>query len=172
MTSGSPGAKVIPSYCRRRVCTSHQLPTGTSSLPTSLRRRDVIQSAPKPVKGDRELYWDQTLPGFGLQVTVSGHCSYVVQYRAKGRSHRMRIGDPKTLKLGEARKQARIKLGMAAKGGHPLAEARNERMADKSTFKSVFDRYLEDPEHKKLRSIDHRKSMINRLVIPNCGQTD
>jgi hypothetical protein len=50
-----------------------------------------IATAPKPNK-EREFYWDERLPGFGLMITANGARSYVVQYRnADGVSRRIGI---------------------------------------------------------------------------------
>ena len=61
---------------------------------------------------ERTLFWDETLPGFGLMVTQGGHRSFVYQYRAGNRSRRMTF--PVKLGLDKARKEARKALGGVA----------------------------------------------------------
>ena len=60
----------------------------------------------------RTTYWDAGMPGFGLMVTANGHRSYVVQYRAAGRSRRMHLKTGLTLRA--ARKEAKAILGTVA----------------------------------------------------------
>ena len=70
----------------------------------------------------RTTYWGAAMPGFGLMVTANGHRSYVVQYRAAGRSRRMHLKQGLTLRA--ARKETKGILGAVAKCADPLSERR------------------------------------------------
>lgn len=70
--------------------------------------------------------WDDELPGFGLRVFASGKRSYVVQYRAAGRSRRYTIGLHGVWTAEEARREAKILLGQVARGGNPAEERRKQ----------------------------------------------
>ena len=63
----------------------------------------VAKKAEPPVTGDRTIYWDTGLPGFGLVVTQSGHCSYCVQYRSGRRSRRMALKNGLSLAAAQTR---------------------------------------------------------------------
>ncbi len=55
--------------------------------------------------------WDGELPGFGLRVFKSGKRSYLVQYRAAGRTRRYTIGLHGAWTPELARKKARFSGG-------------------------------------------------------------
>jgi len=41
-----------------------------------------VKKASAPPGGDRAVFWDEAMEGFGLLVMASGHRSYAVQYPA------------------------------------------------------------------------------------------
>jgi integrase len=115
---------------------------------------------------ERTTYWDAAMPGFGLMVTATGHRSYVVQYRAAGRSRRMHLKGGLTLTA--ARKEAKAILGTVAKGGDPLAARRKTERAETDTLKAIVEEYLAREGH-RLRTIRTRRASLQRHVLPKLG---
>jgi integrase len=119
-------------------------------------------------KKEREIAWDQTLPGFGLMVTGKGHRSYVVQYRIDGKSRRYTINGG--LAVDDARKQARAVLAEVAAGRDPVVDKRSRKLVEtgKNTLKAVAENYLVR-EGDKLRTKIRRRQLLQRLVYPTLG---
>ena len=112
---------------------------------------------------ERTLFWDETLPGFGLMVTKGGHRSFVYQYRAGGQSRRMTF--PFKMGLEKARKEAKKALGGVASGGDPLQERRKAEALAENTLQSICEEYLRR-DGKKLRIRDRIEATLQRLVYP------
>jgi integrase len=132
----------------------------TRLTPASVRKARVDKGK------DRNFFWDTKIPGFGLQVTAAGHKSFVIQYRAKGRSRRMAIDG--VLGLEAARKRARALLGEVAHDCDPLGERRAELSRTRDTFQAIAESYFAR-EGKKLRTGEDRRQTLARLVYPVMG---
>jgi integrase len=119
------------------------------------------------IKGaERTLFWDETLPGFGLMVTKGGHRSYVYQYRSAQQSRRMTF--PFGLGLDKARKEAKKALGGVAAGGDPLAERRKTEAMAENTLRSICEDYLRR-DGQRLRTKGQIAQTLLRLVYPKLG---
>jgi integrase len=123
-----------------------------------------VQHAQAEPDAERSIYWDATLPGFGLMVTRSSARSFVVQYRANGKSRRYTISA--VLGLDNARKEARKLLGEVARGADPIAERRKATYPN--TLRAVAESYLAR-EGKGLRTGARRRRDLERLVFPRLG---
>jgi integrase len=135
-------------------------------MPQTRLTENLLKTAKADPGAERTIYWDQSLPGFGLMVTSADHRSFVVQYRAAGDSKRMTLNGKLTLK--DARKEARAYLGSVAKGRDPLAERRKKAAEATNTLRSIAEEYLRR-ESGRLRTIDERRACFERLVYPKLG---
>ncbi len=139
-----------------------------------LTKRIVDASVPR----EKDYFlWDDDLPGFGLRVFASGKRSYLVQYRARGRSRRYTIGLHGVWTPETARQEARSQLGRIAQGENPA----EERLLDHKaiTVKELCELYIKDLEvglilgkggrPKKQSTILTDTGRILRHIIPLLG---
>jgi integrase len=114
-------------------------------------------------------YWDDELPGFGLRVKPSGRRSYLVQYRAKGRTRRFTLGPHGVLTAKQARERARKLLASVRDGGDPSAERKRARQAE--TVAELGKRYLEThaENHKKPGSLYNDRLFLKTFIRPVLG---
>jgi integrase len=130
-----------------------------------------IVDAAKPAS-DREIFrWDGELRGFGLRVKPTGVKSYIIQYRTRaGISRRLTIGQHGVLTAEEARKEAKIQLGRAAKGDDPATDKADAR--DGLSFAAFTERYLSDhaATKKKPSSVRMDRINLNKHIVPILGR--
>lgn len=77
--------------------------------PTAKLTKRTVDAA-KPAERDYVL-WDDDLPRFGLRVRASGSITYVVQYRAKGRTRHVTLDHHGPLTPDAARRRATPTMG-------------------------------------------------------------
>jgi integrase len=135
-------------------------------MPTIKLTPAFVRKAHAEPGADRTLFWDDKNPGFGLQVTANGAKSWVIQYRANGRSRRMAIDG--ALGLEAARKRARALLGEVAHDRDPLQERRIAVSRKRDSFQTIAESYFAR-EGNKLRSVEERQRTLDRLVYPVMG---
>jgi integrase len=118
-----------------------------------------VRDAVLPENGDRVIYWDTTMPSFGLMVTAKNARSFVCDYRnADGvkrrkswpaRTERKRAG----LTIDEAKREAKKLVGDVERGADPVEEHREQRRkvkderqkqeaATTTTLKAICEEYL------------------------------
>lgn len=140
-----------------------------TSLSSRLTKR--IVDAAQPAAKDYVL-WDDEIPGFGLRVYTSGKKSYLIQYRAEGRSRRFTLGLHGPLTPDDARKHAKAKLGGVVSGENPAEE--KATICRDPTIHELCDLYVKEGPvlrpRKKASSWKTDRSNIDRHIRPLVGR--
>jgi integrase len=115
------------------------------------------------------LIWDDELKGFGLRIFKTGKKSYMIQYRADGRTRRMTIGGHGTITADEARKEAKKLLSEVAFGSNPSEEKRMFR--DAPLVSEVCDRFMDEHVMVHLKPSSQRtyKICVESKIKPKLG---
>lgn len=131
-----------------------------------LNKRTVDAAAPR---GSGYALWDDDLPRFGLRVRTTGTKTYVVQYRAKGRTRVVTLGCHGGLTPASARKLALAVLAQVAAGGDPAEDRDTGR--EQLTVRQLGQRYM--AEHavpkKKPTSVADDRRMLEKYIYPALG---
>jgi integrase len=106
-------------------------------------------------------YIDETVPGLTLRVSKHGTKAFNLLYTTGGKLHRLGLGRYPDISLAAAR-------GKALEAKEAVAEGLDPRQREALTLQSVFAQYLKREGH-KLRSIEERKAVFARVVLPVLG---
>ena len=137
-----------------------------------LNKRSVDAAQPR---GAEWFLWDDELKGFGLRVRPSGRKFYLAQYRFRGRTRRLMLGEHGRLTPDQARVFAA--LNAVAHDRDP-AEARDMERDAVTLRQFVENHYLPDAEKglvtyrgrpKKLGTLAVDRGRIERHILPLLG---
>ncbi len=115
------------------------------SKQSTLDRATVAKLALADGKSD-QIVFDTDLIGFGFRMRGDGgrvRRSWVIQYKVRNRTRRIKIGDFPTLNADQARKKAKEVLAKITLGHDPQAEKETERRNASRTLRAVVNDYLE-----------------------------
>ena len=108
-----------------------------------LKRRTISRRTVERLSVERDtVYWDRTLPGFGVRVYATGSKVYVVQTRSGGRSKRVTIGRHGVVTAEQARRRAALIIARIKSG--KAAVAAPERKGNALTVAELAGRYLDE----------------------------
>ena len=136
----------------------------------------IIKSA-KPNPEKDVFLWDADVTRFGVRIKPSGVKSYLIQYRdQRRREDKHTIGRCDSMKLEDARKEARDNLAGVDKGRDPAAERKSLR--ESQTVGHLCDQYFAEAEAgkvfsrgkpKKASTLGIDRGRIDRHIKPLLG---
>jgi integrase len=110
-------------------------------------------AAELPAGKDETLYWDSTLTGLALRVRAGGdgrvNKTWITQFRAHGRTRRMKLGAFEKLSADQARAAATKILAEAALGGDPQGDREERRRKDGQSLRAAISEYLAAKEESR-----------------------
>src|ERR671912_1134954 len=109
-----------------------------ATMPRTWLTKTTIDALPTPAS--EQVYWDESLPGFGVKVTPAGRKVFVVLYRTSGAGSRLRkytIGPYGRVTLHVARNEAQRVLVARTEGRGSASGKREARL------RLVADRFVE-----------------------------
>jgi len=115
------------------------------------------------------IVFDDALHGFGVRVLPSGRKTFLAQYRAQGRTRRVKLGVFGTVTADAARRDARRVLGDVAGGANPAEQISFERKAP--TVAGVCERFLKEhvAQHCKASTQREYRRSVDLFIKPAFG---
>src|SRR5688572_32298775 len=135
-------------------------------MPRARLTKSAIDALPIPPSD--LVYWDESLPGFGVKVTPVGRKVFVVLYRTSGAGSRLRkytIGPYGRVTLHVARNEAQRVLAARTEGRDPASEKREARLrlvADR--VDDLVDAFIKQHVSKR-RSAGEISRILKREIV-------
>jgi len=123
-----------------------------------------------PAGRSETIYFDDTLPGFGLRLRSGGARTWIYQYKLGDKHRRVTLGSAAALDLSKARDQT-VKLYAQVKlGQDPAGQKQEGRVRALQTFEAVLDGFLRAQRRRlKQRSCAECERYLLRYFKPFHG---
>jgi len=102
----------------------------------------VVASLTLPAGKDDHIAWDDDVAGFGVRLRRKGSRTFVFQFKAAGKQHRIKIGAVSAIDIGRARETARDYYARVRLGENPATSRSEARIKAAETFEALAGRYL------------------------------
>jgi integrase len=117
-----------------------------------------------------QVFFDETLPGFGLRVRTTGAKTWLVQYAVHGRTRRIFLGPPTLVDASKARSMAKDLLASVRLGGDPAGEKVAARAEAANTVRLLLPRFLSRQRARlKPRSLEETTRHLEQHARPLHG---
>src|SRR5262249_25806867 len=97
-----------------------------------------------------DLYWDEKLKGFGLNVRRDARGvirrSWIIQYRVGKQQRKLKFADAAKINAKQARKKAEELFAQITLGQDPQGERKQDRAAPALTLRAAVEKYVEMKE--------------------------
>ncbi|KQP11347.1 hypothetical protein ASF28_10025 [Methylobacterium sp. Leaf99] len=104
--------------------------------------RSSVARLTLPEGRSEAIFFDDTLPGFGLRIRAGGKRTWIAQYRVGLKQRRISFGTPEALSADDARDRAKTVLASVHLGADPQAEKAAARVRAAMTLGTVSTNYL------------------------------
>ena len=124
--------------------------------------------------GRDRIVFDAAQPGFGVRITAAGRKLYIARARVGGSQRYLALGELGTIKLADARKEARRALEALRDGRDPMLERRERQRvaaAGAVTVDDLAKRWLSEivmPKRKPRTASDYQR-LIDQRIGPEFG---
>lgn len=121
-----------------------------------------------PVRDREQVFWDRSLPGFGVRVYPSGLKNYIVQSRGPCGSKRATLGSHGEITPDVARVRAAKAIDRIKQGESPIPPP----PAPEPTMADLAERYLREyvPAHCRESSAEMYRRILDNHILPALGE--
>ena len=128
----------------------------------------IVRHLPVPARGNK-IHYDETLPGFGVRITATGHRAFILNYHTQdGRERRLTIGSQHVWNLIRAREAAADYRRRIDGGEDPLADQQSTREAP--TVRDLAERFEQEHLTRLRASTAHEyRLLIQKEILSKLG---